>query len=230
MSKEEAIQAMKEGKKVTHRFFSSDEWMTIENGFLLLEDGVRISLEDFFNFRSDSLWDNGYELITPHNMIDMNTTFEKSANTTDEWYTPKEIIDALGKFDLDPCAPVKPLWQTAETMYNKNHDGLTKDWVGRVWLNPPYSRPLIEQFVRKLAQHGNGIALLFNRCDSKMFQDIIFEKATAIKFLRGRIRFFRPDGIRGDSPGCGAVLIAFGEENAEILKTCNISGKYVRIN
>ena len=82
-------------------------------------------------------------------------------------------------------------------MYNKNHDGLTKDWVGRVWLNPPYSRPLIEQFVRKLAQHGNGIALLFNRCDSKMFQDIIFEKATAIKFLRGRIRFFRPDGIRG---------------------------------
>lgn len=230
MSKEEAIQAMKEGKKVTHRFFSSDEWMTIENGFLLLEDGVRISLEDFFNFRSDSLWDNGYNCITPHNMIDMNTTFEKSANTTDEWYTPKEIIDALGKFDLDPCAPVKPLWQTAETMYNKNHDGLTKDWVGRVWLNPPYSRPLIEQFVRKLAQHGNGIALLFNRCDSKMFQDIIFEKATAIKFLRGRIRFFRPDGIRGDSPGCGAVLIAFGEENAEILKTCNISGKYVRIN
>lgn len=52
-------------------------------------------------------------------MIDMNTTFEKSANTTDEWYTPKEIIDALGKFDLDPCAPVKPLWQkpcTTKTM------------------------------------------------------------------------------------------------------------------
>lgn len=65
MSKEEAIQSMKEGKKVTHRFFSSDEWMTIENGFLLLEDGVRISLEDFFNFRSDSLWNDGYELYTP---------------------------------------------------------------------------------------------------------------------------------------------------------------------
>lgn len=38
----------------------------------------------------------------------MNTTFEKSANSTDEWYTPKEIIDALGEFDLDPCAPVSP--------------------------------------------------------------------------------------------------------------------------
>lgn len=39
-----------------------------------------------------------------HNDIEMNTAFEKSANSTDEWYTPKEIIDALGEFDLDPCA------------------------------------------------------------------------------------------------------------------------------
>ena len=49
----------------------------------------------------------------------MNTQFERSTHTTDEWYTPKEIINALGKFDLDPCAPIAPLWQTAETMYNK---------------------------------------------------------------------------------------------------------------
>lgn len=87
----------------------------------------------------------------------MNTTFEKSANTTDEWYTPKEIIDALGKFDLDPCAPVNPLWQTAEIMYNKNQDGLTKKWIGRVWLNPPYSRPLIEQFVKRLAEQATEL-------------------------------------------------------------------------
>ena len=119
--------------------------------------------------------------INLQNRIEMNTSFERSAAATDEWYTPKEIIDSLGKFDLDPCAPINPLWQTAKIMYNKSDDGLTKEWAGRVWLNPPYSRPLIGQFVRKLAEHGNGIALLFNRCDSKMFQDIIFEKATAMK-------------------------------------------------
>lgn len=40
----------------------------------------------------------------------MNTQFERAkTGTTDEWYTPKEIINALGKFDLDPCAPVVPL-------------------------------------------------------------------------------------------------------------------------
>ena len=160
----------------------------------------------------------------------MNTKFEKSENTTDEWYTPKEIIDALGVFDLDPCAPIEPLYQTAIGMYNKNHDGLNRNQYGRVWLNPPYSRPLIEQFIAKMAEHNNGIALLFNRCDSKMFQDVIFPKATAMKFLRNRIRFIRPDGTRGNHPGCGSVLIAFGEDNARILRTCNIPGKYVRLN
>ena len=103
----------------------------------------------------------------------MNTRFEKSVRSSDEWYTPKEVLKALGRFDLDPCAPVHPLWPTAEVMYDRDMDGLSLKWEGRVWLNPPYSRPLIEQFVRKLAEHGNGIALLFNRCDSKMFQDEI---------------------------------------------------------
>lgn len=56
----------------------------------------------------------------------MNTSFEKSKNSTDEWYTPKYIIDSLGEFDLDPCAPVIPLYNTAKKMYNKNDDGLSK--------------------------------------------------------------------------------------------------------
>ena len=157
----------------------------------------------------------------------MNTTFERTENTTDEWYTPKEIIDALGPFDTDPCAPVHPLWLTARIMYDKNDDGLKQKWYGRVWLNPPYSRPLIERFVEKMAEHNNGIGLLYNRCDSKMFQDIIFQKAAAMKFLRHRIRFYRPDGTRGGSPGCGSILIAFGGGNAEILKNCPIEGKFV---
>lgn len=79
----------------------------------------------------------------------MNTRLEKSVRSSDEWYTPKEILDALGKFDLDPCAPIRPLWPTAEVMYDQNIDGLSQIWEGRVWLNPPYSRPLIELFVRK---------------------------------------------------------------------------------
>lgn len=74
------------------------------------------------------------------------------------------------------------------------------------------------------------LGILFNRCDSNKFQDIIFTKATGMMFLRNRIKFFRPDGTRGDSPGCGSVLIAFGRENAEILRNCSLQGKYVELN
>ena len=159
----------------------------------------------------------------------MNTTFEKSRNSTDEWYTPIELINSLGSFDLDPCAPEVPLWRTATTMYDKNVDGLKQDWFGRVWLNPPYSRPLIEQFVNRMAEHNNGIALLFNRCDSKMFIDVILEKATAIKFLKGRIKFYKKDGTRGGSPGCGSILIAFGEDNAYTLEKNSLPGKFIEL-
>lgn len=64
MTKLEALKAMQEGKKVTHRFFSPNEWMTIDNGKILLEDGVRCTIEEFFHFRSDNLWENGFELYT----------------------------------------------------------------------------------------------------------------------------------------------------------------------
>lgn len=160
----------------------------------------------------------------------MNTDFQRSEKYTDEWYTPIEIIKALGNnFDLDPCAPIKPLWQTARVMYSKKDDGLSREWNGRVWLNPPHSRPLITQFIKKMAEHGNGIALLYNRCDNLMFYDIIFPTATAMKFLRKRIRFYRPDGTQGGSPGCGSVLVAWGEENAEIIGNSPMEGKYVRL-
>ena len=59
----------------------------------------------------------------------MNTAFQRTA-ASDEWYTPKEIIDSLGVFELDPCAPMKPLWKTAERMVNKEEDGLKIAWGG----------------------------------------------------------------------------------------------------
>ena len=70
----------------------------------------------------------------------MNTSFEKAKNSSDEWYTPPSIFESLGPFDLDPCAPVKPLWKIAKVNYSKLDDGLSHEWHGRVWLNPPYHR------------------------------------------------------------------------------------------
>lgn len=59
----------------------------------------------------------------------MNTAFQKTV-ASDEWYTPLELVEALGEFDLDPCAPVRPLWKTAARMVNKEQDGLSIEWGG----------------------------------------------------------------------------------------------------
>lgn len=48
--------------------------------------------------------------------------------------TAREIIEALGEFDLDPCAPMHPLWPTAKIMYNKQDNGLIQNWGGEFGL------------------------------------------------------------------------------------------------
>lgn len=146
-----------------------------------------------------------------------------------EWYTPKYIIEGLGnKFDLDPCAPYHN-WYTARKCYTKEDNGLLQEWEGRVFLNPPYKYPEIKQFITKLADHGNGIALLFSRCDNKVFFEQVFNRAHAVKFLKNRICFINPNGENMGRPNSGSVLIAYGETCANILKNSKIEGKYIKL-
>ena len=104
---------------------------------------------------------------------------------------------------------------------------MTQQWEGRVWLNPPYSNPLIQQFLTKMAEHNNGIALVFAKIEAKWFHDIVLKHATAIKFLYNRIRFFKMDGTQGMQPRNGSMLVAYNKENAEILMNNTIRGKFL---
>lgn len=158
----------------------------------------------------------------------MDTSFQ-TTNRSDEWYTPKWIIDELGHFDLDPCSPINPPYKIADRTFNKAQDGLKQQWEGRVFLNPPYSRPLIEKFVDKMLDHGNGIMLLYDRMDNKMFQEKILPKCDAIHFVKGRVRFIDKDGKQAGTPGVGSVLVALGDDNADMLMDCEIPGFFIRI-
>lgn len=151
--------------------------------------------------------------------------------SSDEWYTPKWIIDELGPFDLDPCAPMEPPYPIAPLSYNKEQDGLAHEWTSTavVWMNPPYSRAPLRAFVEKLSKHGNGMALLVNRQDNLLFQDIIFPTAASMLFMRHRVKFLRPDGEIGH-PFFGSCLVAWGKECDRRLRNCKIEGKYVVLN
>src|SRR4051812_7340494 len=92
---------------------------------------------------------------------------------TNEWYTPPEIFHALGcEFDIDAAAPVGGVpWIPAARSFSYHDDGLAQKWTGRVWLNPPYG-PHAASWLGRLADHGDGIALVFARTDVAWFQSI----------------------------------------------------------
>lgn len=135
----------------------------------------------------------------------------RTARTTDEWYTPPAIFEALGlSFDLDPAAPPGGVpWIPAEHHYSLADDGLRRPWGGLVWLNPPYGRQT-GTWLDRLAQHGDGIALVFARTDTGWFQAAA-RAATALCFIAGRLRFVRPDGTPAPGgAGAGSLLVAYG--------------------
>lgn len=154
---------------------------------------------------------------------------QRTVGANDEWLTPPEILKPLGVFDLDPCSPIVRPWATAEKHFTIEDDGLLQDWVGRCWVNPPYGQQT-GKWLAKLARHGNGIALIFARTETEMFHRWAWEKADAMLFLCGRISFYKVDGqtILGNA-GAPSVLIAYGADNAECLRTCGIAGAFVRL-
>lgn len=162
-------------------------------------------------------------------MTDNHFGNKHGINGKDEWLTPPNIIEALGDFDLDPCAPINPPWNTAKNHLNINDDGLSKPWFGRVWCNPPYGR-CTWTWLHKLAKHGNGIALTFARTETKGFHNEIWNKANAIFFFKGRLKFYHVNGIKSvNSAGAPSCLIAYGKNNVKALENFNGSGYLVRL-
>lgn len=139
------------------------------------------------------------------------------------WLTPPWIIEALGPFDLDPCTPVKMPWKTAARRYTPEDDGLAKPWKGRVWCNPPYGRACAA-WLKKMAEHDNGICLIFARTETEMWHRWIWPYAEAILFLRGRIDFYMPDGSKRGNAGGPSCLVAYGEKNLHPLWDSGIPG------
>lgn len=96
-------------------------------------------------------------------------------------------------------------------------------------MNPPYSRVLLRGFCEKMSEHGDGIALLVNRQDNLLWQEVIFPTAKSMIFMRHRVKFIRPDGTTG-SPFFGSCLVAWGDKCDRRLRESKIEGKYVVLN
>lgn len=141
-------------------------------------------------------------------------------NGNDEWYTPDEYIErarrVMGGIDLDPasCELAQRIVR-ADKFYTMEDDGLSYPWKGRVWLNPPYSRGMVDRFVEKLCDEyecGNvteAVLLTNNFTDTQWFH-MAYRRCDIMCFTSGRIRFYNENGV-STSPTNGHAFIYFGK-------------------
>jgi ParB family chromosome partitioning protein len=141
-----------------------------------------------------------------------------------EWYTPEQYVEAaramMGGIDLDPASSeLAQKTVRAGEFFTIDDDGLTREWRGRVWLNPPYAQPAIHHFMQKTVdEYASGrvtecIALTHNYTDTQWFH-IAAKEAAAICFTRGRIGFVNPEGKKA-APTQGQAFFYFGNRCAE---------------
>lgn len=145
----------------------------------------------------------------------------------EESYTPpvyiESAVEVMGKIDLDPASnEMAQLTVNADHFYTVENDGLTKEWRGKVWMNPPYTARVINVFISKLVSHyvagevTEAIVLTNNNTDTSWFHEAA-NNASAVCFTSGRINFLKRDGSKS-SPTNGQSFIYFGK-NIDLFKT-----------
>lgn len=139
---------------------------------------------------------------------------------TNTWLTPLPLINSLGEFDLDPCGYVGH--ETARKIITLPEDGLITKWEGRVWLNPPYGRHC-KDWLAKLKEHGDGIALIFARLDTKWIQEYL---KNGFFSLEGRVKFLNKDFQEVTNAGAPSMLIPFGRKNIGRILASDLKGQW----
>lgn len=116
------------------------------------------------------------------------------SSKTDLWETPQEFFDGLNEefhFTLDVCA--LPENAKCEKYYTPEQDGLSQDWRGVVWCNPPYGREVgkwVQKAWRSAVLGATVVMLLPARTDTKWFHEYIYGKGNnEVRFIKGRLKF-----------------------------------------
>lgn len=150
-----------------------------------------------------------------------------------EWGTPPDLFARLHrrfKFDYDAFASHEnalcSMYSTRDGTFGKllhppdepaqisGLDGLTYDWSGlRVFMNPPYSRGLIEQCIEKAYEERERadiiVALIPASTETQWFQRFILPHCH-IDWLAKRVRYIDPVTKQpGQSPPSGSVIAVF---------------------
>lgn len=116
-----------------------------------------------------------------------NRVLRSSASET--WDTPMGLFKRLNeefKFTLDACA--QPHSAKCKKFFSPEDDGLSQDWEGVVFMNPPYGRSISKWVSKARSEADKGatvVCLVPSRTDTKWFHSIRGE----LRFFSGRLKF-----------------------------------------
>jgi phage N-6-adenine-methyltransferase len=147
----------------------------------------------------------------------------------DEWFTPPDVMYRVREFfaphdywmDVASCEQAQSIIR-APRYLTKKDDALLVKWGEYVWMNPPYSQPLIGSFMAKLSEEKRAgrviesLTLTNASTDTRWFQTTLSE-SNLVLFFQGRLSFWHPDKQSGRNP-TGQALFYYGDRGARFVE------------
>ena len=148
-------------------------------------------------------------------------SFPVQGQESDERYTPSWVFEHMGiAFDMDPCSPGEGMGDAvpATRKITRHEDGLSIDWLGTVWVNPPFSNSAA--FADRFIAHGNGV-FLGPVANGRWAQDML--DAADLVWLCADFAFTHPThaGKRSSMP---LMFCAIGNVSAQGLRALADTG------
>lgn len=159
----------------------------------------------------------------------------------DSWSTPPEFLETivrpiLGTIDLDPASnSAAQEIVEAQRWWDAEANGLTQEWAGNVWLNPPYSHPLVEQFAMKAIEEFKSgrveqLLVLVNSATTTGWWHALAKACTVVAFPLGRIEFWSPHGLGAHGNPNSSTLFYFGKYDFSVFRRLRKQGYFALLN
>ena len=132
------------------------------------------------------------------------------SSKTDQWATPQwffEKYNNIFNFTLDVCAD--ECNKKCDRYYTKEQDGLSQEWDGMCWMNPPYGREIIKWMQKAYESSLTGatvVCLVPSRTDTKWWHE--YAMKGEIEFIKGRLKF---GNVKNSAPFPSAIVVFKGK-------------------
>lgn len=149
------------------------------------------------------------------------------SSATDQWATPQALFDEIAQefnFETDVCA--LPSSAKCKNYFTPEDDGLSQEWRGVCWMNPPYGRE-IGRWMKKAYESSQAgatvVCLVPARTDTEWWWQ--YARHGLIRIIKGRLKF----GDAKSSAPFPSALVIFSPDHAAGVEHWEQQNKVTRL-